>query len=104
MDRREPQDTWASFEANREHPHKGTHLMSRDTAPAQKFTFDVKLFATISVEANNEASARALLRQHLEWVHVSFEPTDSAVAPQPVCAEASPDGEPDLLEIDGEPV
>lgn len=69
-----------------------------------QFTFDVKIFATISVQAENEASARALLHQHLEGVRVSFEPTDSAVAPQPVCAEASADGESDLLEIDGEPV
>jgi hypothetical protein len=71
----------------------------------RQFTFDVKLFATVSVQAKNEASARALLHQQLECAHVVFEPfTTTSIAPQPVCAEAWADGDPDLLEIDGEQI
>ena len=70
-----------------------------------QFTFDVKLFATVSVQAEDEAAARALLNQHPECINVSFEPfTASPKAAQPICSGASPDGEPDLLEIEGEQV
>lgn len=65
-----------------------------------EYVFDVKLFATVRVKANTKAKAVALLKDTLDCA--SF---NAGVWPNgdPVLFEASVDGEPDLVEIDGEP-
>lgn len=61
------------------------------------FTFDVKLFATVSVDADSEETARKMVAESTDCVAL-YKWDDTTLG------EASMDGEPDLIEIDGEPV
>lgn len=65
---------------------------------AHEYLFDVKLFASIRVVADTEAEARAWLREHLDCADANFGSDEGA----PIVAEASMDGEADLIEVDGE--
>jgi hypothetical protein len=64
-----------------------------------EYFFDVKLFASFRINAENETKARQLLADALDCASVNFGADDSG---DPLIAEASMDGEPDLIEIDGE--
>lgn len=68
----------------------------------REFAFDVRLFSTLRVKAASEAEARALLREHVDCADANFGAWPSG---DPILGEASlDDGEPDLIEIDGEAV
>lgn len=68
-----------------------------------EFAFDVKLFATIRVEASDEATARVLLQENLSAADAHFGAWDHTG--EPILAEAVlDDDQPDLIEIDGEAV
>lgn len=65
-----------------------------------EYLFDVKLFASIRVTADDEAAARKLIDDSLgdaESANLGSWPDGS-----PIVAEFSVDGEHDLVEIDGE--
>ncbi|KVU68952.1 hypothetical protein BGV52_15335 [Burkholderia ubonensis] len=63
-----------------------------------EFVFDVKLFATISFSAPDEATARRMLADALECADANL----GEINGQTIVCEASMDGEPDLVEVDGE--
>lgn len=66
------------------------------------FTFDVKLFTTLTVTATSEAEARKLLNDCLSGAYANFGCLPDG---EPLCAEVHPDdGEQPLVEIDGEAV
>lgn len=65
----------------------------------REYAFDVKLMATIRVKASSEDEARALVRDHLDCADANLGAWPDG---NPILAEASMDGEPDRLEIDGE--
>lgn len=67
-------------------------------ARAKAFVFDVKLFATISFSASDEASARRLLADALECADANL----GEINGQTIVCEVSMDGTADLVEIDGE--
>jgi hypothetical protein len=64
-----------------------------------EYAFDVKLFASLRVKAATEEEAREKLRSALDCADTHFGQLDG----EPLTAEASIDGEPELYEIDGEP-
>lgn len=64
-----------------------------------EYTFDVKLFTTLRVKAESEAEARAILRRVMHCADANFGAWDDG---SPILGEASMDGDPDLVEIDGE--
>lgn len=64
-----------------------------------EYLFDVKLFAAVRVTAENAEEARAMIRDQLECADTNFGTWDNG---DPICAEASLDGELDLVEVDGE--
>ena len=64
-----------------------------------EYVFDVKLFTTLRVKADSEAKARADLRRMLNCADANFGAWDEG---DPILGEVSMDGEPDLVEIDGE--
>lgn len=66
-----------------------------------EFAFDVKLFATIRVEAGSEEEARQLVRERVDCADANFGAWPSG---DPILAEVSvDDDELPLIEIDGEP-
>lgn len=68
---------------------------------AHNYLFDVKLFASIRVEAESEAAARACLREMFDCACISdYGVAENGVVTYP--SEASMDGEADLVEVDGE--
>lgn len=67
-----------------------------------EYAFDVKLFASIRVEADSEEQARALLREHVDCATANFGAWPNG---DPIIGEASVDDDhPELIEIDGEAV
>ena len=65
-----------------------------------EYLFDVKLFASIRVNAATEAEARALLHAHVDAANCNFGAWPNG---DPILGEASVDDDcPDLIEIDGE--
>jgi hypothetical protein len=64
-----------------------------------EYLFDVKLFAAIRVNAENETDARQMLCEALDCASANFGAWPNG---DPILAEASQDGEADLMEIDGE--
>lgn len=69
-----------------------------------QFTFDVKLFATVYVNAEDEATGRELVDNYVADL-VEGGAWNSADDSQRVeINSASLDGEHDLMEIDGKPV
>lgn len=68
----------------------------------KEYAFDVRLFATIRVEAQSEEEARALIREHLDAADANFGAWPNG---DPILAEASVDDhEMPLIEINGEAV
>lgn len=65
-----------------------------------EYLFDVKLFASVRINAESEEAALAWLRDN-DCAAISFGFDDSG---QVVSGEASMDGEADLMEVDGEAV
>lgn len=66
------------------------------------FTFDVKLFASISVQAGSKQEAIAMIRESLDCADCNFGAWPNG---DPILGEASlDDDDPDLMEIDGEAV
>jgi len=70
-----------------------------ERAEQREYTFDVKLFATIRVRAKTATEARNLLDRHMRCADCNGGAWPDG---SPILFEASPDGEPDLIEIDGE--
>lgn len=66
-----------------------------------EYLFDVKLFAAIRIKATTEDEARKILSAALNCANVNFGAQPNG---DPILGEASlyDDGEPDLVEIDGE--
>lgn len=64
-----------------------------------EYLFDVKLFAAIRVTASGLAEAIAKLRNGIDCSTGNF---GSFANGDPITGEVSIDGEPDLIEIDGE--
>ncbi len=62
-----------------------------------EFTFDVKLFSTIRVKAESEDEARAMLEEALSCADANFGAWPDGT---PILAEASMDGEADLVDGD----
>lgn len=67
----------------------------------REYLFDVKLFASVRVNANNIAEARKMLNDVFDCADANFGAWPDG---DPVTAEASQDGDADLIEIDGEDV
>lgn len=67
----------------------------------REYAFDVKMFATIRVQASSEAEAIQLIKENMDCADSNFGAWPNG---DPILAEASIDGEPDLLEINGEAV
>lgn len=59
----------------------------------KRFTFDVKMFATVYVLANNEEQARQRVRAFAGWDEVDYD-DNTTIQVGPV----SPDGDADLVE------
>lgn len=66
-----------------------------------EYAFDVKMFATIRVRASSQGEALKMLRQALDCASANLGAWDNG---DPILCEASLDGDPDLIEIDGEAV
>ena len=64
-----------------------------------EYLFDVKLFAAIRVKAASEAEATATLKDMLDSASCNLVAFPSG---DPILCEASIDGDPDLVEINGE--
>jgi hypothetical protein len=62
-----------------------------------RFLFDVKLFASVTVEAESEAEARKMLAEVMDCAGVNAGAWPNG---DPVVFEASQDGEPDLVEVE----
>jgi hypothetical protein len=67
----------------------------------KKYTFDVKMFATIRVKAETQKEARAKINAELEGADANF---GAWPCGKPIEASISLDGDHDLIEIDGEAV
>lgn len=69
----------------------------------KQYLFDVKLFASICVEASSEAEARALLTENLDGALANLGAWPSG---DPIICEVSLDdpANDELIEIDGQPV
>ena len=65
-----------------------------------KYAFDIKLFASVRVEAANEASARELVDDAFEVASCNGGCWPNG---NPILFEASIDGAADLFEIEDEP-
>lgn len=66
----------------------------------KRFTFDVKLFATITVPAPDEKTARKMLDAEVNCASCNFGAWPNG---DPILGEASVDDAcPDLVEVDGE--
>lgn len=63
------------------------------------YVFDVKFFMAIRVDATTETEARHKLESSSSYLTTSFEPDGV-----PIIAEASVDGVPDLVEINGKAI
>lgn len=67
----------------------------------KEYAFDVRLFATIRVNAETVLQARTMLMAALDCADTNFGAWPNG---DPITAEASWDGPMDLIEIDGEAV
>lgn len=67
----------------------------------REYAFDVKLFAFIRVRAADEAEARRMLAEAFDCADANFGAWPNG---DPITAEASIDGDADLMEVDGEAV
>jgi hypothetical protein len=65
------------------------------------YLFDVKLFATLRLDAPDTHTARRWLSEALDCAEVHCGALPSG---DPLVGEASPDGELNLVEVDGEEV
>lgn len=63
-----------------------------------EYTFDVKLFATINIKAETEDKARELLEQALDRGELDCGLIDG----RPIKGNIAPDGDHELIEVDGE--
>ena len=69
-------------------------------AKTKEYAFDVKLFATIRVQAESVDEARQMVREHVDCADANFGAWPNG---DPILAEASvDDDELPLIEIDGE--
>ena len=67
-----------------------------------EYAFDVRLFATIRVDAPDEATARKMIKDHCDVMDCNGGAWPNG---DPILFEASPDdGENDLIEVDEEAV
>ena len=66
-----------------------------------EYCFDVKLFSTLRIRATSLKNAREMLAGHLDCASANFGMTEDG---QLLLGEASVDGEPCLVEFDGEPL
>lgn len=66
----------------------------------KSYTFDVKLFAMMTLKANSEAEARATLSEIVGCMDCNGGSWPDGT---PILFQASVDGESDLIEINGEP-
>ena len=66
-----------------------------------EYLFDIKLFASIRVNAISEREARAMITQALNYASIN---AGAWVDGSPILLEASLDGDLDLVEVDGHPV
>mgnify|MGYP001158833262 CR=1 FL=1 len=64
----------------------------------KEYAFDVKLFAVARVMANSEAEAIEKLHNVVDCIDIGYDANDVRLT------EASTEGDPDLVEIDGEAV
>lgn len=62
-----------------------------------EYLFDVKLFASVRVQADTETEARRLLADALDAADINAGAWPNG---DPVVFEASQDGEPDLVEVE----
>jgi hypothetical protein len=77
--------------------------VKRRRRKTHEYRFEARVFASIPIRAESEKEARKRLGEALDCVDVTF----GAMEGDPVCGGASlstDDGEPDLVEIDGEDV
>lgn len=70
----------------------------------KNYLFDVKLFAVMGVDAETEEEARARIKAMFDCCTIEVEEETSPDYTIYHSAEASIDGEPDLVEVDGEAV
>ncbi len=61
----------------------------------RNYTFDVKLFASVTVSASCEADAREMITKALDGADANFGSWPNG---DPILAQVSPDGEHDLIE------
>lgn len=66
-----------------------------------EYKFDIKMFAVVTVEASSEAEAKLLVEESLSCADANFGAWPNG---DPILGEASIEGDPDLLEINGEAV
>lgn len=72
------------------------------SAKLHEYAFDVRLYACIRVKAASKTAALLLLRECVDGANVNFGAWPDG---DPILADVSmDDGEPDLIEIDGEDV
>ena len=76
--------------------------MSDPTKPqTNEYLFDVKLFASVRVKAEDENAARKMLNDVFDCADINAGAWPNG---DPVTGEASQDGEADLIEVNGEDV
>jgi hypothetical protein len=63
----------------------------------KRYTFDVKLFAALSIEAESEAEARATVKDLLDCASCNAGAWPNG---DPILFEASVDGDLDLVEVE----
>ena len=66
-----------------------------------EFTFDVALAAVVRINAPDEETARTRLYETIDGAAADFGPAHDG---EPLVCEATIDGEPELVEINGEVV
>jgi hypothetical protein len=69
-------------------------------AGKHEYLFDVKLFAALRISASNERAARRILKEVLDCATINCGALPDG---SPLVGEASADGHPELVEVDGEP-
>jgi hypothetical protein len=70
-------------------------------ADTREYTFDMKLYASIRVEAASEEEAKRLIDAHMHCAESNFGAWPNG---DPILGEVSINGEPALLEVDGEAI
>ena len=64
-----------------------------------KFTMDVKLWATVEVQADSQAEAETLIKHHVDGSSANLGAWPNG---DPIVSEVSQEGEIELIMIDGE--